>query len=70
MTVCVTGRPFQTDVAVLYFTWKCLTPVQYIKNRATVHFMFILAKMQLIAECMFCNFNTKALFYVKYFDIF
>ena len=26
--------------------------------------------LQLIAECMFCNFITKALFYAKYFDIF
>lgn len=40
------------------------------QSNRRVHFMFIVAKKQLIAECMFCNFNTKALFYAKYFDIF
>lgn len=72
MTVCVTGRPSPTHDAILYFTWKCLTPVQYIKNRATDVFIVcsLWHKKQLIAECMFCNFNTKALFYAKYFDIF
>lgn len=61
-------------------------PVQYIKNRAAKTFKCvvscgtwfdgIVAKkketdvLQLIAECMFCNFITKALFYAKYFDIF
>lgn len=72
MTVCI------PQPAVLLY----VTPVQYIKNRKNILMCCIMwhlvwwycgkeiYMLQLIAECMFCNFITKALFYAKYFDIF